>query len=229
MYHDSIKSTFAFPQSVGIAGGRPSSSYYFVGYQGNSLFYLDPHHVRNSVTFKYPPPNQEHDDEWWAHAYSEQELATFHNDRPRRMPMKSLDPSMLLGFLIQDEEDLHDFVIRVKGLPRPIFSVVDSMPKWMMDDLDDEFDAEDKAIESISESSADDFEVESEKSLPMPEKDDLEQNAQSDLTVENRSSVRKDIFQKTGTKTAQNLLRIQIQKAKEGAASKPHSSGEKQM
>ncbi|PWN33353.1 uncharacterized protein FA14DRAFT_161247 [Meira miltonrushii] len=188
MYHDSIKAAFSFPQSVGIAGGRPSSSYYFVGYQGNSLFYLDPHHVRSSVAFKHPPPSMENDDEWWAHAYSEQELATFHNDRPRRMPMKSLDPSMLLGFLIQDEEDLHDFVVRVKALPRPIFSVLDSMPKWMMDDLDDDLDAEEKAIESISESSADDFELESEKSNATPEKSNVERSAQSIVTVGNSSS-----------------------------------------
>ncbi|MCO5585190.1 hypothetical protein L7F22_039122 [Adiantum nelumboides] len=188
MYHDSIKATFSFPQSVGIAGGRPSSSYYFVGYQGNSLFYLDPHHVRSSIAFKHPPPSMENDDEWWAHAYTEQELATFHNDRPRRMPMKSLDPSMLLGFLIQDEEDLHDFVVRVKALPRPIFSVLDSMPKWMMDDLDDDFDAEEKAIESISESSAEDFELESDKSNATPEKDNAEKNAQSMITVGNSSS-----------------------------------------
>ncbi|KAJ7886082.1 hypothetical protein B0H13DRAFT_2342995 [Mycena leptocephala] len=32
--------------SVGIAGGRPSLSYYFVGAQGGGLFYLDPHHSR---------------------------------------------------------------------------------------------------------------------------------------------------------------------------------------
>lgn len=154
MYHDSVKATFSFPHSVGISGGRPSSSYYFVGYQGNSLFYLDPHHVRSTVPFKHPPPGHEEDPDWWNQVYSEQELSTFHNDRPRRMPMKSLDPSMLLGFLVQDEESFNDFVSRVNGLPRPIFSVLESMPKWMMDDNEADLDDE-RAIESISESSAD--------------------------------------------------------------------------
>ena len=32
--------------------GRPSSSYYFVGYQGDDLFYLDPHHSRCVVESK---------------------------------------------------------------------------------------------------------------------------------------------------------------------------------
>ncbi|KAJ7442939.1 peptidase family C54-domain-containing protein [Mycena galericulata] len=43
---------YTFPQSVGIAGGRPSSSYYFVGVQGDGLFYLDPHHSRPAVPLR---------------------------------------------------------------------------------------------------------------------------------------------------------------------------------
>ncbi|KAJ7109010.1 hypothetical protein C8R43DRAFT_183653 [Mycena crocata] len=52
VYHDTIKMLYTFPQSVGIAGGRPSSSYYFVGVQGNGLFYLDPHHSRPAVPLR---------------------------------------------------------------------------------------------------------------------------------------------------------------------------------
>ncbi|KAJ6550477.1 hypothetical protein DFH09DRAFT_1366760 [Mycena vulgaris] len=36
-------------KSVGIAGARPSSSYYFIGAQGGGLFYLEPHHSRPAV------------------------------------------------------------------------------------------------------------------------------------------------------------------------------------
>lgn len=50
-----LQDLFTFPQSVGIAGGRPSSSYYFLGYQADSLFYLDPHHTRPAVPL-HPPP-----------------------------------------------------------------------------------------------------------------------------------------------------------------------------
>jgi len=55
VYHEAIKATFSFPQSVGIAGGRPSSSYYFCGHQGDSLFYIDPHHSRPAIPFEEPP------------------------------------------------------------------------------------------------------------------------------------------------------------------------------
>ncbi|PWN48706.1 hypothetical protein IE53DRAFT_182586 [Violaceomyces palustris] len=171
MYYDSVKETFSFPQSMGIAGGRPSSSYYFMGFQGSSLFYLDPHHVRPAVPFKHPPPQfapastmsqtrdntdiasvaslQDDEEEWWINAYSESQLATFHCDRVRRMPIKSLDPSMLLGFLVKDEHSLEDLCVRIKTLPKTIFSFADSPPRWAEDD---DFDP---SMESVSESSVD--------------------------------------------------------------------------
>ncbi|KZV75248.1 hypothetical protein PENSPDRAFT_673899 [Peniophora sp. CONT] len=55
IYYESVKTLFTWPQSVGIAGGRPSSSYYFVGTQADSLFYLDPHHARPAVPLRPPP------------------------------------------------------------------------------------------------------------------------------------------------------------------------------
>ncbi|TFK84588.1 hypothetical protein K466DRAFT_496300 [Polyporus arcularius HHB13444] len=56
LYYNTIKTLYTFPQSVGIAGGRPSSSYYFVGSQADNLFYLDPHHARPAVPLRPPPP-----------------------------------------------------------------------------------------------------------------------------------------------------------------------------
>ncbi|KAF7983563.1 hypothetical protein HWV62_21152 [Athelia sp. TMB] len=58
IYYETIKALYTFPQSVGIAGGRPSSSYYFVGSQADNLFYLDPHHARPAVPFRPPPRSQ---------------------------------------------------------------------------------------------------------------------------------------------------------------------------
>ncbi|OSD05590.1 hypothetical protein PYCCODRAFT_1443018 [Trametes coccinea BRFM310] len=55
VYYNTIKTLYTFPQSVGIAGGRPSSSYYFVGSQADNLFYLDPHHARPAVPLRPPP------------------------------------------------------------------------------------------------------------------------------------------------------------------------------
>ena len=46
------KAHYTLPQSAGIAGGRPSSSYYFVGFQINNLFYLDLQHARATILLR---------------------------------------------------------------------------------------------------------------------------------------------------------------------------------
>lgn len=289
IYYDSIKSLFTFPQSVGIAGGRPSSSYYFVGSQASSLFYLDPHFTRPAIPLRVPPapptrseaflhgprhdaitvqpkplamfdddqeevvvidseaaksspsakykldvvdvddlsdsesdvssspsshlqqatvrparpprldPNRQapppqplpqpdtpstptapiaSDDpfmasmstptgrrpsttsdnaiersasivtvdpqtEWYATAYTEAQLRTFHCEKVRKIPLSGLDPSMLLGFLCKDEADFEDFCARVAHLPHKIFTVQDEPPSWG--------DSDDGGLESVSE------------------------------------------------------------------------------
>ena len=216
---------YTFPQSVGIAGGRPSSSYYFVGSQGDNLFYLDPHHARPAVPLHPPPqgpapherksrrpnaptspsssvktgssafsyhapsspsplqhessrtsspgvmsesefgepsgelldPVQEH----YVSAYSSAELRTFHCDRVRKMPLNSLDPSMLIGFLCRDEQDWKDFRARVQNLPKAVFSVQDEPPKWP-EDSDDSMGLESMSMAMSDDMVVDDREFEEE-------------------------------------------------------------------
>lgn len=202
------------PQSVGIAGGRPSQSYYFFGYQSDSLFYVDPHIAKPSIPFKSPPTdddiknhienlikhdfhpsfsnfnfnnnnnntntntnkhksghrrrktsimlnnksdkrnrsrsnssatihniNLNHDlpspwstpststntindtikeiptseellDNWYHEAYSSSQINSYLCDKPRKMQLTSMDPSMLLGFVIKDENDWNDWCNR---------------------------------------------------------------------------------------------------------------------
>ncbi|KAH9020204.1 hypothetical protein EDB85DRAFT_532534 [Lactarius pseudohatsudake] len=59
IYYETIKALYTFPQLVGIAGGRPASSYYFVGSQADNLFYLDPHHSRPTIPLRPPPQSAE--------------------------------------------------------------------------------------------------------------------------------------------------------------------------
>ncbi|KAJ7633993.1 peptidase family C54-domain-containing protein [Mycena rosella] len=89
VYHETIKLLYTFPQSVGIAGGRPSSSYYFVGVQENGLFYLDPHHSRPAVPLRPFIPDT-HNATPTPHAANDRTHATFraptHNDRRSLSP-----------------------------------------------------------------------------------------------------------------------------------------------
>lgn len=86
-YYPSILELFSLPQSVGIAGGKPSSSYYFIGHQGNNLIYLDPHNLQ----------------------LVSEDVALYHSQRFQTLPVLSLDPLMLIGILLHDLDDYHKF------------------------------------------------------------------------------------------------------------------------
>lgn len=93
VYWESLKNFLSCPQAVGIAGGRPSSSHYFFGYQGDYLFYLDPHNPRPTIAATSPKD------------LSLEDVNSFHTRRIRRLHLSQVDPSMLVGILIQDKED----------------------------------------------------------------------------------------------------------------------------
>ncbi|THC91435.1 hypothetical protein EYZ11_009102 [Aspergillus tanneri] len=105
VYWGALKAALHFPQSVGIAGGRPAASHYFIGTQGSYFFYLDPHNTRPAIPFREPGV-----------PYSEEEIDTYHTRRLRRIHIKDMDPSMLIGFLIKDENDWLDWKARVAAV-----------------------------------------------------------------------------------------------------------------
>ena len=70
---------YTLPQSVGIAGGRPSSSYYLVGSHADNLFYLDPHHTRATVPLQ--PPTQ-----------TQTQTPTTERERERGIPIRQASP-----------------------------------------------------------------------------------------------------------------------------------------
>ena len=160
IYFSSIKHYFMLPQCVGIAGGRPSSSYYFVGAQGDSLFYIDPHHTRPSIK-AVPVPSQLDDaarnlslsassvrpesdreyraraelDAFFMNSYLPADLTSFHCDKVRKMPLAGLDPSMLVGLLCKKREDWEDLCSRMREIASqatPIIHIVQEMPAWML-------------------------------------------------------------------------------------------------
>lgn len=105
VYHEALKRSLTYPQSIGIAGGRPSSSHYFVGVQNDTFFYLDPHETRPALPYHESAAD-----------YSAEEIATCHTRRLRGLDIKEMDPSMLMGFLIRDEADWDDFKQRVNDV-----------------------------------------------------------------------------------------------------------------
>ncbi|CZS92639.1 hypothetical protein WAI453_006634 [Rhynchosporium graminicola] len=98
VYWEALKSALQMPQSIGIAGGQPSSSHYFIGVQGQYFFYLDPHQTRPAL----PLPAKVED-------YSQEDIESCHTRRLRRIHIKEMDPSMLIAFLIRDEKDWREW------------------------------------------------------------------------------------------------------------------------
>ncbi|KAG0246441.1 hypothetical protein B0O80DRAFT_493178 [Mortierella sp. GBAus27b] len=125
IYNNAIKATFEFPQTLGIAGGRPSSSYYFVGYQGNDLFYLDPHYSRHVIDVNAP-----------LGAYTPEDLATYHCEAIRKIDINAIDPSMLLAFYCKDRSDFDAFCDQVRelnagpGMASSIFTIGERAPEY---------------------------------------------------------------------------------------------------
>ncbi|KAJ2989178.1 hypothetical protein NUW58_g3602 [Xylaria curta] len=124
VYWEALVASLQMPQSIGIAGGRPSSSHYFIGVQGLHFFYLDPHYTR--PIFPY------HDD---VAQYTQEEVDTCHTRKLRRLHIKEMDPSMLIGFLIRDEEDWRDWRRSVKHVQgKAIIHVSDHDPVAQMNE-----------------------------------------------------------------------------------------------
>ncbi|KAK4890480.1 Cysteine protease atg4 [Elasticomyces elasticus] len=115
VYHAALKAALAMPQSVGIAGGRPSSSHYFIGHQGDAFFYLDPHTTRPAL------PAQ----------MSAEDVQTCHTRRIRRLKMTEMDPSMLLGFLMNSRQDFDEWRKAVESTEgKAIIHIHDREPKY---------------------------------------------------------------------------------------------------
>ncbi|ACO65690.1 predicted protein, partial [Micromonas commoda] len=100
-YVPGIVRMLGLPQSVGILGGKPCASLYFVGAQDEELFYLDPHTVQLAVPLE----------QIWGCAQTGSPESgpfpteTYHCRSVLHMNARELDPSMVLGFYCRTRAD----------------------------------------------------------------------------------------------------------------------------
>ncbi|KAI9308725.1 hypothetical protein BJ944DRAFT_259709 [Cunninghamella echinulata] len=124
-YYPALKACFQLPSFVGIAGGRPNSSLYFMGLQNDELIYIDPHFSRCALETKE------------LMEYTEEDLATYHCTIPRKIHISQIDPSMLLGFYCRTEDDFNTLCEQIEEINQhytAIFSIQDNSPGYDEDE-----------------------------------------------------------------------------------------------
>ncbi|EOD35474.1 hypothetical protein EMIHUDRAFT_201591 [Emiliania huxleyi CCMP1516] len=93
-YVPTILGLLRLPQCVGVIGGRPRSSYYFIGSQGEParrLLYLDPHEVQPALRPDDP------------------DVASCHYGRGlRSVRVGDIDPSLAFGFLCGSADEFDE-------------------------------------------------------------------------------------------------------------------------
>lgn len=98
IYWPNLQRILSSKFAVGIAGGRPSASHYFYGYQGEYLFYQDPHKCQPCLK-----PDSE------TGVIDGEALDTCHSGRIRKLHFSDMDPSMLIGIFLRDSAEYHEW------------------------------------------------------------------------------------------------------------------------
>jgi len=120
-----------FPYSIGIIGGRPRSSLYFIGAQDDRVFYLDPHTVQATLPL--------------AHDFTTHS-ETYHSATVASMSASNIDPSLAIGFSCRNPSEFAHFWQLSKQMvdtyKLSVFNVADVAPNYgevsVLADSDDE-------------------------------------------------------------------------------------------
>jgi len=116
IYFQTILACLRMPQSVGIIGGKPKQSYWFVGYQDEHLIYLDPHIVQESLQ---------------ANALFSDE--SYHCSVPQKIHISEVDPSLAVGFYCHTKEEFENFcsaIVEMSKTSAPIFTIEQEEPVY---------------------------------------------------------------------------------------------------
>ncbi|CAJ0919818.1 unnamed protein product, partial [Mesorhabditis belari] len=102
VYHRHLQYLLKMPNSLGIGGGKPNHSTYFIGYYDQQLIYLDPH-----VSHPYIPLEKELEKDHEAKP-KHKPFSSFHCRLLSKMHISDIDPSCAIGFLINGKNEFEE-------------------------------------------------------------------------------------------------------------------------
>ncbi|XP_068563758.1 cysteine protease ATG4C [Cebidichthys violaceus] len=88
-YFNFAKRMLSLEYCIGIIGGNLKQACYFVGFQDDSLIYMDPHYCQSFVDV----------------STSDFPLQSYHCPSPKKMPFSKMDPSCTIGFYSRSAND----------------------------------------------------------------------------------------------------------------------------
>lgn len=123
-YVASLKTFLTSENCMGIIGGRPKHSLYFVGLQEDNLINLDPHLVQDSVNVFHRSFDPD----------------SYHCKTPRKINIHKMDPSCCFAFYCETREIFENWCASTKQMfvqsrtPYPMFGIEEGRAKDLIDD-----------------------------------------------------------------------------------------------
>jgi len=103
IYSSCVKNLLTLESCIGIIGGKPKHSLYFIGFQDEDLIHLDPHRLQDKV-------------ETFRHNFS---TDTFHCKNPRKIQLKKMDPSCCIGFYLRTRAEYEAWCESIMSVVTP--------------------------------------------------------------------------------------------------------------